>query len=157
MAAIREKKHRLAKKLYSGYAAVSYTKCIKNRKNFFITNDVFDIFESVLLELLMQYQCEAHIYLFMPDHVHFLIQGKSGKADSLQVMYKFAQKTGFWLARNCSHIKWQKDFYDHILRNDDDLKKVIEYILLNPVRKKIVTDWKNYPFKGSTLYNFDEW
>jgi REP element-mobilizing transposase RayT len=93
----------------------------------------------------------------MPDHVHFLLQGKTEFSSSLQVMYKFAQKTGFLLSKRFPQFKWQKDFYDHILRKENDLKRMIEYILLNPVRKEIVKDWREYPFKGSTIYNFDEW
>lgn len=54
-------------------------------------------------------------------------------------------------------IKWQKDFYDHILRKDEDVKKHVMYILNNPVRRGIVENWKDYPYKGSTKFNFYEW
>jgi hypothetical protein len=50
-----------------------------------------------------------------------------------------------------------KNFYDHIIRNDENYEKVIYYILNNPVRAGIVDHWKKYPYKGSTVYNFDEW
>jgi len=48
-------------------------------------------------------------------------------------------------------------FYDHILRKDEDIPKQINYILQNPVRKGLVKNWKDYPYKGSTLYNLNEW
>ena len=111
----------------------------------------------MLLDVLRESYCDALVYLFMPDHAHFLLQGKSEKADSLQAMYRFSQKSGFWLYRNYNHIKWQKDFYDHILRKDEDIIKHIRYILYNPVRKGLVEDWKEYPYKGSTVFQFEDW
>ena len=41
---------------------------------------------------------------------------------------------------------WQGSFYDHALRKDEDLLKVADYIVCNPVRKGIIQDWKDYPF-----------
>jgi len=43
---------------------------------------------------------------------------------------------------------WQPSFYDHVLRNDEDVFKFAKYILNNPVRRKIVTNYKDYQFSG---------
>ena len=50
-----------------------------------------------------------------------------------------------------------KDYYDHIIRNDEDINNQIKYILYNPVRASLVENWNEYKFKGSTVYNFEEW
>jgi REP element-mobilizing transposase RayT len=36
---------------------------------------------------------------------------------------------------------WQRNYYEHIVRNDDELEKMREYIATNPVRWE--TDWEN--------------
>ncbi len=113
--------------------------------------------EQVVLKCLDKEECEAHIYLFMPDHCHFLIEGKSENSDMWKFAVDFKQRSGYWLAKNGYSEKWQKDFYDHILRRNEDVKKQIEYILKNPIRKGIVDNWKEYTFKGSTVYELDEW
>jgi REP element-mobilizing transposase RayT len=41
---------------------------------------------------------------------------------------------------------WQRSFYDHALRKDEDIMKVGEYIVYNPVRKGIVQSWTDYPY-----------
>ena len=41
---------------------------------------------------------------------------------------------------------WQANYYEHIVRKDEDLKSIAEYITYNPVRKGFVNDWQNYPF-----------
>jgi putative transposase len=33
-----------------------------------------------------------------------------------------------------THPLWQRDFYDHIIRNDDELNKIREYIRTNPLQ-----------------------
>lgn len=43
---------------------------------------------------------------------------------------------------------WQKRFYDHILRKDEDIQKIGEYILNNPVRRRLVGDYREYPYGG---------
>ncbi len=111
----------------------------------------------MLLSALKQFECEAEIYLFMPDHVHLLLRGQAESADVLRSMKSFKQKTGFWLSQKYPPVRWQKDFYDHVLRTEDEIPKHIQYILNNPVRACLVDNWKNYPFKGSTVYNLNEW
>ena len=41
---------------------------------------------------------------------------------------------------------WQKNFYDHIVRKEQSLRRIAEYILNNPVRRGIVGTWDAYPF-----------
>ena len=69
----------------------------------------------------------------------------------------FKQKTGYWFTKNRKEVKWQKDYYDHILRSEENLIVHLKYILNNPVRTGLVGYWRNYPYKRSTIYNLAEW
>jgi putative transposase len=155
--AIREKTHRLHLENYVGFKIISFTCCVSDKQHLFINNHVFIAFEAILLDSLNKHDCGAHAYIFMPDHGHMILQGKSEIANIWKCMVAFKQKTGFWLSRNAPDFQWQKDFYDHVLRKEEDLKKHIEYVLYNPVRKGLVENWKEYPYKGSTIYDFDSW
>jgi REP element-mobilizing transposase RayT len=84
----------------------------------------------------------------MPDHQHLIISGRQEDSDIWSAIVKYKQKTGFWLPNNTS-LKWQKDFYDHMMRSDEDIVTQVKYILDNPVRKGLVKSWEEYPFKGS--------
>jgi REP element-mobilizing transposase RayT len=77
----------------------------------------------------------------MTDHCHILLQGKSEQADTLRAVRNFKQKS----------------FYDHILRSDEEIDKHMRYYLENPVRKEIIEDWKEYPWKGSMVFDLNEW
>ena len=153
---IIEKKHRLNLNSYSGFVKCSFTLCIKNRVNIFIDEAIVSTFVEILKESIKKYECKNYIYLFMPDHLHLILEGISENSDLWGAVKYFKQKTGYWFSRNCNNVRWQKDFYDHILRKEEDLRKHIRYILDNPVRKGLVENWENYKFKGSIDYELFE-
>jgi len=157
MKPIREKRHRLDPEIYRGEQIVSFTLCIRNNTDLFTTKNVFLTFEKMLLAELKNFNCSAFVYLFMPDHVHLTLAGNDSSSNIKKCLDMFKQKTGFWLSQNNPDIKWQKDYYDHILRSKENLDVHIKYILNNPVRAGLVEYWKQYPFKGSTVYNLNEW
>jgi len=44
---------------------------------------------------------------------------------------------------------WQRESYDRMVRNEDEMCRTIEYILNNPVKAGLVTEWKDW--RGSYL------
>ena len=50
----------------------------------------------------------------------------------------------------------EENYYEHVLRNDEDVKSIARYILENPVRKKLANDFTNYPFSGSLMFDIKE-
>jgi len=53
------------------------------------------------------------------------------------------------MSTNKPEMRWQKDFYDHIIRTNEDIAAQVRYVLDNPVRKGLVLFWQDYHFKGS--------
>lgn len=152
-----EKHHRLDTEIYRGGQVVAITACIKDGKELFVELEDFEIFKNFLIGELKSFNCSSYVYLFMPDHLHVLITGNNDKSDIKKCFEMFKQKTGFWLSKHKPNYKWQKDYYDHILRKSDDLVKQCKYILQNPVRAGLVGCWKQYKYYGSTIYNLHEW
>ncbi len=154
---IRRKTHRLDRKLYRGMMICAFTCCVVDKRPLFVDADTFHLFESKLLSSLRKNGCEAHVYLFMPDHLHLLVEGQSDDSDLWKCIVDFKQTTGFWLSSTSRGERWQHDFFDHVLRKEEDIEKQVRYILENPVRAGIVRDWQEYPYKGSTIYDFSQW
>ena len=153
---MKEKKHRLPLYCYRGKIRITFTLCIEGRKVFFTEETKVEDFLEILRKVKDKYDCKNWVYVFMPDHLHLIMEGNSEKSNLWKMATLFKQKTGFYFSQNMVEIKWQKDFYDHIHRKDEDLKKHIIYLLNNPVRKKLVCNWQNYPFKGSLDFNLEE-
>jgi len=68
-------------------------------------------------------------------------------------MTLFKQLTGYWLARHIPPVRWQKDFFDHVLRDDDELERQLRYVAENPVRRGLLADWREYGFTGSDVFD----
>jgi len=153
---IREKKHRLPHYCYKGRVRITFTLCVEKRENFFTKEEMISKVLDILREVEDEYDCKNWVYVFMPNHLHMIVEGKSEKSDLWKALVLFKQKTGFYISQNTIGIKWQKDFYDRIHRKDEDLKKQIIYLLNNPERKGLVNNWRDYPFKGSLDFNLEE-
>ena len=80
----------------------------------------------------------CRLCLLMPDHVHAIIAfpREPGMATTIKNWKKFvAGKHG---------VDWQRDFFDHRLRDHHELEEKTSYILMNPVRKALCErpeDW----------------
>jgi REP element-mobilizing transposase RayT len=89
----------------------------------------------------------------MPDHVHLLIGvGANGSLCSI---------VGDWKSRCYAARKrrgivsrfWQRSFYDHALRQEEDLEVTARYILENPVRAGLARETRDYPLSGSLEFD----
>jgi REP-associated tyrosine transposase len=97
-------------------------------------------------------------YCIMPNHVHLLIKslikesashrGRSAKypvAETLRLLKgRTARNCNLELKRNGSF--WQHESYDHVVRDEKELERIILYILNNPVKAGLVKEWKAWPF-----------
>ncbi len=157
MATIREKKHRLPVESYRGSVVVAFTACVSGRATAFVDAEIVRKCEEALLLEAEKNRCEVIAYVFMPDHCHIILQGKDDQADAMAAMMRFKQKTGYWLSKEHPELRWQKDFYDRVLRNEKEIETEVAYVLGNPVRKGMVENWAEYPFCGSNVHRFDDW
>ena len=96
------------------------------------------------------------VYCFMPDHLHLLVEGKDENSDFKKFISLFKQKTNYHFKKINGRALWQENYYEHVLRKEEDTIEVVKYILNNPVRKGIVTEFKDYSFLGSFVYDLRE-
>jgi REP element-mobilizing transposase RayT len=152
---LREKSHRLPRKFYKGEISAAFTLCLKkdlgNVGAGFSLRDreIANIFTNILASVAAKERCIVPIYCFMDDHQHLIISGTGTDADMWKTVVSYKQKTGFWMSVNKPGMRWQKDFYDHVIRTREDIATQVRYIQDNPVRKCLVSSWEEYPFKGS--------
>lgn len=91
----------------------------------------------------------VHAFCVMQDHVHLLVEGKTSASDVVKFVALWKQSTGYLFRRELPTRFWQRRFYDHVLRRAEDSESVAWYIWMNPVRKGLAADPREYPFSGS--------
>ena len=78
-------------------------------------------------------------YVIMPDHVHLLLNltGQYGGHPLSKVIQRFKSYTDHLYQTDGQPFGpklWQRGYHDHILRNENDLLQVRNYIQENPLR-----------------------
>jgi putative transposase len=41
---------------------------------------------------------------------------------------------------------WEHESYDHYVRDEEELERIVAYVLSNPLKAGLVTDWKAWPW-----------
>jgi putative transposase len=92
----------------------------------------------------------------MPDHLHLLVQGLVDEVSVRRFVHQAKQRSGYEFSRRFGQKLWQPSWYDHVLREDDEMPSVVRYVLQNPVRAGLVERYEDYPFCGSLTYSAEE-
>lgn len=85
-------------------------------------------------------------WVVMPDHVHWLFQlGEKATLSEVVKAYKArtARAVNDYLGRRGA--LWQKSFYDHALRAEEETRQIARYIVANPLRAGLVKTIGEYP------------
>jgi len=109
-------------------------------------------------------------------HCHQMWKGKTGAALARHlaqnasaecgagftgVAAAIAAESGSTCGAGCTGAAaiWQHRGYDHVLRRKEyergALRKMIRYILENPVHKQLAAIWQEYPYLGSMIGDYD--
>jgi REP element-mobilizing transposase RayT len=85
----------------------------------------------------------------MPNHVHLLIWPKISPSRLMQSLYGVTAKEANKVLGLTGEPFWQKESYDHWVRNDEELRRIRKYIENNPVRAGLVADARDYPWASA--------
>jgi len=94
------------------------------------------------------YDLEA--FSIMPNHAHLVctpLEEEQGRYFPLsKIMHSLKRYTAYEanLLLGCSGVFWQHENYDHYVRNEAELDRIIKYVICNPVKAELVDDWKNW-------------
>jgi putative transposase len=139
---------------YTGYYRYFITICTLEKQAIFVNKSVVDPIIDFLKRLSNDYNFIVWAYCFMPDHLHLLLEGTDSSSNLKKFIAMFKQKTAFWYKQNYRARLWQINYYEHVLRRKEDTKEIAYYIFTNPVRAKLVDDYRDYPYSGSFEFDF---
>ncbi len=82
----------------------------------------------------------VELLVVMPDHLHALM--RFPVAPGVRVTFS---RWKHFLARTCQ-VEWQRDFFEHRLRDDENHVEKAYYIRMNPVRGGLVARPEEWPY-----------
>lgn len=141
---------RLQPELYA-YAHCIYFMTIRGYQHQrpFTRDDLNELALDILREEQQRQNCVVFTFCLMPDHLHFFV---SPCQDGISVLkftdqYKGKVTNASWTAGWHGKL-WQPRYFDHIVRAEESLLAIDEYILNNPVRKGLVERAEDWPWGG---------
>jgi putative transposase len=150
------KRPRLDRRCYVGEQRYFLTFCTDGRHPAFKdAAPVATVLEKFLLAAAER-AFEIIAYVFMPDHVHLLVEGKDGTSDLCSFVHLAKQRSGYEYSQTTGKRLWQPSYWDHVLRDEESTWDVARYICDNPVRKHLVEKWDDYEFLGSGVMTRNE-
>jgi REP element-mobilizing transposase RayT len=124
---------------YRANGAYFVTICTKERVSWFRKNAITRIFMDTWASLPSRIEgVRLDALVVMPDHIHFVLwmthgqtSNSSGSLGEAIRQFKAVVARRVRLA-GFTAFAWQRNYYEHIIRDDDDLRRVREYIRNNP-------------------------
>ncbi len=127
-----------------------------NRQPLLCAASLRDALAAELARVATVMSTTVYAYCFMPDHAHLLVSLPGGMELSRFVQrFKGCSTRVFWRHGGTGGL-WQRGFYDHIVRAEEDVRGLARYILSNPVRRGLVEDLRHYVGGGSLVFPLEE-
>ncbi|MCA1815045.1 MAG: transposase [Acidobacteria bacterium] len=134
---------------YSASRVYFVTIVTGERKPVFLDRRLADAVVECLLQVRQHTGCKVYCYCLMPDHFHALVGvGDSGKSlGKICGAFKSLTTRAYW-RRSGEGRLWQRQFYDHLVRNESDFFETLDYIRMNPVRKALALTPEDWAYTG---------
>ena len=134
---------------YSNEGYYFVTICVKDKTEWFgeikdgkmMLNEYGKIVLRCWSDLLNHYvNTKLDEFIIMPNHLHGILsishpfRKNHGLSEIMRGLKTFSSRRINEKINDGIKFQWQKSFYDHIIRNEQDLTRVREYIVNNPLK-----------------------
>ena len=126
--------------------AYHVTTCTEARRPVFCDFASARLLVAEMRSLHEEERVSSLAWVIMPDHLHWLFQ--LGERETLSAIVKrikarSAIAIGQLIGRG--QPIWQRGYYDHAVRRDEDIQAMARYIVANPLRAGLVKHIGDYP------------
>jgi putative transposase len=141
---------------YVGCHRYFLTFCTHYRRRHFVTADRVFLVHEQIVRAASEEWVALIAYCFMPDHVHLLVEGRTGGADCKRFIARAKQYSGYSYRAEFGERLWQKYSFERVLRDEEATLSVARYMLENPLRAGLVRRVEDHPFMGSDVWTLEQ-
>jgi putative transposase len=123
----------------------------QRRKLFYEVNNRV-ILRTIIMEIKSTYPFNIDAWVLLLEYLHCIWTLPEGDMD-------FSKRWGLIKAKFTKELKgqlttpiWQNRFWEHLIRNDQDFQRHMDYIHYNPVKHGLVKSPKDWP--SSTFHRY---
>ena len=136
--------------LYTSDPLYFITTCVEDRsRSMLATDQVQSILVREWASVLSNYGWSVGSFVIMPDHVHFFCRSTPESVSLSKFIGKWKERASKGLKQiGYTPPVWQREFFDHILRSEENYSEKWNYVRENPVRAGLVRDALEWPYQG---------
>ena len=119
--------------------------------------DLAEIVVGALYDIRSRGHIRVHGFVVMPDHFH-AVMSLPDEEHLPKLMHSLKSYTAHAInnAREGRGKVWQDGYYGYALRDLEDARKKVRYVLGNPIRKGLLEEFGSYPWSsGNGKYEVD--
>jgi len=114
-----------------------------------------DLLMSALERTRSKWPFELIAWSVLPDHIHMVVNPAKENLSPIVKAFKLSFSNRYRDRMGVSTLRvWQNRYWDHVIRNEEDLRNHIEYTHYNPVKHGLVRAPLEY--KHSSFLSFVE-
>ncbi|MBK8817026.1 MAG: transposase [Methylococcaceae bacterium] len=144
-------------------ATYFFTVNLAERKNRLLVNNA-ELLKEVIRQVKSAHPFEIEAIVILPDHLHAIWTLPENDND-------FSTRWGLIKAGFSRRIEkdervsssrkskgergvWQRRFWEHLIRDEKDFERHVDYVHVNPVKHGLVTQVSQWPY--SSFHRYDE-
>ncbi len=141
-------------------SAYFFTVTLRDRRKSYLIAHV-DLLRSVVRSVRHERPFAIEAIVVLPDHLHAICTFPAGDADYSgrwrAIKARFSRSLaggGVPIVRNRrgEYDLWQRRFWEHLIRDDGDFARHVDYIHYNPVKHGLVAD--PFDWRWSSIHAF---
>lgn len=118
--------------------------------------DNFDLLWKSFNKMTKKHNISIDSWVILPDHFHMILTPAENILNDFMHDLKLSFGSLFRKKRNKNAGRvWQSRFWDHIIRNESDLNKHIDYIHYNPVKHGLAVS--PFEWEYSSIHEYKEY
>ncbi|MBY0505131.1 MAG: transposase [Bryobacteraceae bacterium] len=94
---------------------------------------------------------DTHAFVVMANHVHLLMTPLVPLPKLMHSLKSITAKQANIALNRTGAAFWQAESFDHMVRNDKEFARIVEYIHYNPVKAGLVAKPEDFPWSSASV------
>ena len=143
-----------------------FTVVTYNRRKILIDLRARELLREAWESVQLKFPFSIPAICLLPDHIHCIWTLPEGDANyslrwkEIKRLFtnRYLEHVGPGAIRNESHQRsgeaaiWQRRFWEHVLRDEEDFNRHVDYIHFNPVKHGLVKEMEEWPWSSFHRY-----
>ena len=139
------------KRVFAENTYIFITFVTYNRENILIDN--IEYLRQAFVSAKEKYKFEIFGIVIIPNHIHMIIRPKNIKdypkiVAAIKIHFTKNSKIEYTKNKNREANVWQRRYWEHTIRDKNDLYKHLDYIHYNPIKHGYVEKAKDWEYSS---------